>query len=48
VVSQLTHPGWVASNLSQVSDKPLMAAAHRVVQAAANALATGISLPLPR
>ena len=32
VVSQLTHPGWVASNLSNVSDKPFMAAADRVVQ----------------
>jgi NAD(P)-dependent dehydrogenase (short-subunit alcohol dehydrogenase family) len=42
VVSQLTDPGWVASNISQVSDKPLMAAAHRVVQAAANRLANDI------
>jgi NAD(P)-dependent dehydrogenase (short-subunit alcohol dehydrogenase family) len=42
VTSQLTHPGWVASNLSQISDSPLMAAAHRVVQTAANALANDI------
>jgi NAD(P)-dependent dehydrogenase (short-subunit alcohol dehydrogenase family) len=36
VTSQLTHPGWVSSNLSQVSDKPLMANFHRVVTALAN------------
>jgi NAD(P)-dependent dehydrogenase (short-subunit alcohol dehydrogenase family) len=42
VVSHLTHPGWVASNLSHVSDKPLMALAHRVVSTAANALANDI------
>ena len=32
VVSQLTHPGWVASNMSQLSDKPLLAAADKVVR----------------
>ncbi len=42
VVSHLTHPGWVASNLSHVSDKPLMAVVHRVVSTAANALANDI------
>jgi NAD(P)-dependent dehydrogenase (short-subunit alcohol dehydrogenase family) len=42
VVTQLTHPGWVASNLSRLSDKPLMALAHRVVNVAANALANDI------
>ena len=42
VVSQLTHPGWVASNLSQVSDNPLMSLAHRVVHATANLLANDI------
>lgn len=31
VTAQLTHPGWVSSNLSQVSDKRVMAAFHRVV-----------------
>ena len=36
VTSQLTHPGWVASNLSNVSDKPLMAGFHRVVETLAN------------
>jgi NAD(P)-dependent dehydrogenase (short-subunit alcohol dehydrogenase family) len=42
VVSHLTHPGWVASNLTHVSDKPPMALAHRVVSTAANALANDI------
>ena len=42
VVSQLTHPGWVASNLSHVSDAPLMAVVHRVVSTAANALANDV------
>ncbi|WP_319452774.1 MULTISPECIES: SDR family NAD(P)-dependent oxidoreductase [unclassified Mycobacterium] len=42
VVSQLTHPGWVASNLSKVSDKPLMSLVHRVVQTAGNLLANDI------
>jgi NAD(P)-dependent dehydrogenase (short-subunit alcohol dehydrogenase family) len=36
VTTQLTHPGWVASNLSHVSDKPVMAGFHRVVGALAN------------
>jgi NAD(P)-dependent dehydrogenase (short-subunit alcohol dehydrogenase family) len=36
VTTQLTHPGWVASNLSNVSDKPLMAGFHRAVEALAN------------
>lgn len=39
VTSQLTHPGWVASNLSNVSDKPVMSAFHTVVKTAANVLA---------
>ncbi len=42
VVAQLTHPGWVASNLSQLSDKPLMSLAHRVVSIAGKALANDI------
>jgi NAD(P)-dependent dehydrogenase (short-subunit alcohol dehydrogenase family) len=42
VATQLTHPGWVASNLSRVSDKPLMAGAHRAVKAAAGLVANGI------
>ena len=42
VSSYLTHPGWVASNLSNVSDKPVMAAFHKVVNTAANVLANDI------
>jgi NAD(P)-dependent dehydrogenase (short-subunit alcohol dehydrogenase family) len=42
VTTQLTHPGWVASNLSHVSDKPLMAAAHRVVRVVASRLGNDI------
>ncbi len=42
LVAQLTHPGWVASNLSNVSDKPLMSLFHRGVQAAGRLLANDI------
>jgi NAD(P)-dependent dehydrogenase (short-subunit alcohol dehydrogenase family) len=42
VVSQFAHPGWVASNLSSVSEKPLMALAHRVVQTAGSLLANDL------
>lgn len=42
IVAQLTHPGWVASNLSHVSDTPLMALAHRTVKALADRLANDI------
>ena len=42
VVSQLTHPGWVASNLSSISDKPLMAAADKAVRKVANVVANDI------
>ncbi len=42
VVAQLTDPGWVASNISNVSDKPLMSVLHRVVQTAGNALANDL------
>ncbi|OBG61337.1 MULTISPECIES: SDR family NAD(P)-dependent oxidoreductase [unclassified Mycobacterium] len=42
VVTQLTHPGWVASNLSQLGDSPLMAAAHKVVKVVADRLANDI------
>jgi NAD(P)-dependent dehydrogenase (short-subunit alcohol dehydrogenase family) len=38
----LTHPGWVASNLSNVSDRPVMSAFHTVVKAAAGVLANDI------
>ena len=42
VVTQLTHPGWVASNLSHVSDTPLMSLAHRTVKSLADRLANDI------
>ena len=42
VVTQLTHPGWVASNLPNVSDKPLMSAVQRGVKAVAEVLANDI------
>lgn len=42
VVAQLVHPGWVASNLSHVSDKPLMSLLHRGVQAVGGVLANDI------
>ncbi len=32
VVTQLTHPGWVSSNLSTISDSPVMTAADKVVK----------------
>lgn len=43
VVAQLVHPGWVASNLSHVSDKPLMSLLHRGVQAVGGVLANDIN-----
>jgi hypothetical protein len=42
VISQLVHPGWVASNLSHTSDSPLMSVAHKVVKGAADRLANDI------
>lgn len=42
VVAHLTHPGWVASNLSHVSDSPLMAAAHKTVKFLADRVANDI------
>ena len=42
VTSQLTHPGWVASNLSNVSDTLVMSAFHSVVKAAGAVLANDI------
>jgi NAD(P)-dependent dehydrogenase (short-subunit alcohol dehydrogenase family) len=42
IVSQLTHPGWVASNLSHLSDSPLMSLAHKAVKAVAGRLANDI------
>ncbi len=42
VVTQLTHPGWVASNLSHLSDSPLMSLAHKTVKAVADRLGNDI------
>ena len=42
VVTHLTHPGFVASNLSHVSDRPLMAVAHRAIKGAAGLVANDI------
>jgi NAD(P)-dependent dehydrogenase (short-subunit alcohol dehydrogenase family) len=42
IVSQLTHPGWVASNLSHLTDSPLMSLAHKTVKAVADRLANDI------
>ena len=42
LVTQLTHPGWVASNLSHLSDSPLMSFAHKAVKGAADRLANDI------
>ncbi|MGZ6778220.1 MAG: SDR family NAD(P)-dependent oxidoreductase [Mycobacterium sp.] len=42
VVTQLTHPGWVASNLSSISDKPILAAADKIVRRVATTVANDI------
>ncbi|SBS75287.1 Short-chain dehydrogenase/reductase SDR [uncultured Mycobacterium sp.] len=42
VITQLVHPGWVASNLSSTSDSPLMSMAHKAVTVAANRFANDI------
>ena len=42
VVTQLTHPGWVASNISSVSDRPFMDAADKVVKRVANVFGNDI------
>ncbi|CAN5622094.1 SDR family NAD(P)-dependent oxidoreductase [soil metagenome] len=42
VTGQLTDPGWVSSNISNVSDEPLMSLVHRVVQVAGGRLANDI------
>jgi len=42
ITTQLTHPGWVASNLSNVSDKRVMSAIHAVVKSVANVFANDI------
>jgi NAD(P)-dependent dehydrogenase (short-subunit alcohol dehydrogenase family) len=42
VVAQLTHPGWVASNLTNVSDTRVMSAVHTVAQSFANRIGNDI------
>jgi NAD(P)-dependent dehydrogenase (short-subunit alcohol dehydrogenase family) len=42
VVTQLTHPGWVASNLSHISDSPLLSLAHRAIKTVADRLANDV------
>ncbi|MGB8390724.1 SDR family NAD(P)-dependent oxidoreductase [Mycobacterium sp.] len=42
VVTQLTHPGWVASNLSHISDSPLLSLAHKTVKTVADRLGQSI------
>ncbi|MGY4710883.1 SDR family NAD(P)-dependent oxidoreductase [Mycolicibacterium sp. CBM1] len=42
VVTQLVHPGWVASNLSHTGDSALMSLAHKVVKGIADRLANDI------
>jgi NAD(P)-dependent dehydrogenase (short-subunit alcohol dehydrogenase family) len=42
ITSYLTHPGWVASNLSNVSDKMVMSAFHSVVKGLAKVLANDV------
>ncbi|MHC9294535.1 SDR family NAD(P)-dependent oxidoreductase [Mycobacterium sp. LTG2003] len=42
IVTQLTHPGWVASNLPNVSEKPLMSVVQRGVKAVADVMANDI------
>jgi NAD(P)-dependent dehydrogenase (short-subunit alcohol dehydrogenase family) len=42
IVSQLTHPGWVASNLSNLSGSPLLSLAHKAHKVVADRLANDI------
>jgi len=42
ITSQLTHPGWVASNLSNLSDNRRMAAFHKAVRAVGKVFANDI------
>ena len=42
VVTQLTHPGWVSSNLSSISDSKVMAAADKVVKRLADVFGNDI------
>ncbi len=42
IITHLTHPGWVASNLSNLGDSPLMSLAHKAVTVVADRLANDI------
>ncbi|WAC89986.1 SDR family NAD(P)-dependent oxidoreductase [Mycobacterium sp. Aquia_213] len=42
IVTQLTHPGWVASNISNVSDAPLMSLVQKAVTVVADRFANDI------
>ncbi|PRC41333.1 dehydrogenase [Mycobacterium sp. ITM-2017-0098] len=42
VTAQLTHPGWVASNLTNVSDTRLMSVVHTAAQSLANRIGNDI------
>ena len=42
VIAHLTHPGWVSSNLSTISDSPVMAAADKVVKRLADVFGNDI------
>ncbi|MCV7408579.1 dehydrogenase [Mycobacterium florentinum] len=42
IVTQLTHPGWVASNLSNISDAPLMSLVQKGVTVVADRFANDI------
>lgn len=42
IVTQLTHPGWVASNLSNLGDSPLLTLAHRATKMVADRMANDI------
>jgi NAD(P)-dependent dehydrogenase (short-subunit alcohol dehydrogenase family) len=42
VTTYLTHPGFVASNLANVSDTPIMSAFHSVVKSVANQIGNDI------
>ncbi|MEE6140038.1 SDR family NAD(P)-dependent oxidoreductase [Mycobacterium sp. 050128] len=43
IVTQLTHPGWVASNLSNISDAPLMSLVQKGVTVVADRFANDIA-----
>jgi NAD(P)-dependent dehydrogenase (short-subunit alcohol dehydrogenase family) len=42
VSAYMTHPGWVASNISNVSEKRVMAGFHKVVKSVANVIGNDV------